>query len=231
MFKKFKNWCFEDKKVFAEGLSFDKLYIIYLFGCVFGVYFEQIRNLIIHYMNDGTIFWEYRRGVIYGPFNPLYGVGAVLLTYFLLRKPLSNFKTFLYASLIGGGLEYIISFLQETFIGTTSWNYSNYFLNINGRTNIPYMLFWGLLGIILIKVIYPFISKYVEKIPYNIGILFINCMHVFMFFNCFISWGALIRQGLRVKGKPAYTFFGNFFDKYYPDAFLRERFSNMKFVR
>ncbi len=228
MKNRIKKWALKDKRVFAEGLSSTKLYIIYIFGSIFGVYFEQIRNLIKHLINNGEWFWEYRRGLIYGPFNPLYGFGAMLLVYLLLRKPLSNLKTFLYGSLIGGVVEYLVSFLQETFTGTTSWNYSGFIGNINGRTNIPYMLVWGLLAFILVKVIYPFISKWVEKIPYNVGRLCTNCMHVFMAFNCFLSFGAIIRWGLRRNGYKAVTFLGDFFDKFYPDSFLIKHYPNMK---
>ena len=83
--------------------------------------------------------------MIYGPISPVYGAGAVLFTVLLLSKPKSNFKTFLEGALIGGIFEYGISFLQETFLHTISWDYSDAFLNINGRTTIPYMIVWGLL--------------------------------------------------------------------------------------
>ena len=227
--KKIKEWAYKDKRVFAEGLSSTKLYLIYIIGSIFGVYFEQIRNLIKHLVNNGEWFWEYRRGLIYGPFNPLYGFGAMVLVWLLLRKPLSNLKTFIYGSLIGGVVEYLVSFLQETFTGTTSWDYTGFIGNINGRTNIPYMLVWGLLAFILVKVIYPFVSKWVEKIPYNVGRLGTNIIHVFMFFDCFLSFGALIRWGLRRKGVEAVTFLGRFFDKFYPDAFLIKHYPNMTY--
>jgi hypothetical protein len=42
--KKIKEWAYRDKRVFAEGLSGTKLYLIYIIGSIFGVYFEQIRN-------------------------------------------------------------------------------------------------------------------------------------------------------------------------------------------
>ncbi len=227
--KKIKEWAYKDKRVFAEGLCATKLYIIYIIGSIFGVYFEQIRNLIKSLINNGTWFWEYRRGLIYGPFNPLYGFGAMVLVWLLLRKPLSNLKTFIYGSLIGGVVEYVVSFLQETFTGTTSWDYTGFIGNINGRTNIPYMLVWGGLAFILVKVIYPFVSKWVEKIPYNVGRLGTNIIHVFMFFDCFLSFGALIRWGLRRKGVEAVTFLGKFFDKFYPDAFLIKHYPNMTY--
>lgn len=229
MKERLKKWAYKDKRVFAEGLSSTKLYIIYIIGSIFGVYFEQIRNLIKHLINNGEFFWEYRRGLIYGPFNPLYGFGAMILVYLLLRKPLSNLKTFLYGSLIGGVVEYLVSFLQETFTGTTSWDYTGFIGNINGRTNIPYMLVWGALAFVLVKVIYPFISKWIEKIPYNVGRLCTNCMHVFMVFNCFLSFGAIIRWGLRRNGYKTFTFLGDFFDKFYPDSFLIKHYPNMEF--
>ena len=203
--KKIKEWAYRDKRIFAEGLSGTKLYIIYIIGSIFGVYFEQIRNLIKSLINNGTWFWEYRRGLIYGPFNPLYGFGAMILVWLLLRKPLSNLKTFIYGSLIGGIVEYLVSFLQETFTGTTSWDYTGFIGNINGRTNIPYMLVWGLLAFILVKVIYPFVSK------------------------LFLSFGAIIRWNFRHQGMKPFSFLGKFFDKVYPDNFLIKHYPNMKF--
>ena len=229
MKNRLKKWVYKDKRVFAEGLSSTKLYIIYIIGSIFGVYFEQIRNFTKHLINNGEIFWEYRRGLIYGPFNPLYGFGAMILVYILLKKPLSNWKTFLYGSLIGGIVEYLVSFLQETFTGTTSWDYTGFIGNINGRTNIPYMLVWGLLAFILVKKVYPVISTLIEMIPYNVGRLLTNCLHVFMFFNCFLSFGALIRMNLRRNGYKTFTFLGDFFDKFYPDSFLIKHYPNMKF--
>ena len=100
------------KEIFAKGCCFKKLFFLFVVGCLIGNYYEQILNLVTHYYNDGTIFWEYRRGVIYGPFSPIYGVGIVLFVFLLTRKPLNNWLTFLYGSLIGGIFEYLVSFFQ-----------------------------------------------------------------------------------------------------------------------
>lgn len=45
------------------------------------------------------------------------------------------------------------------------WDYFNIPLNINGRTTLPFMVFWGLGGMVLMKLVYPFVSKWIEKIP------------------------------------------------------------------
>ena len=118
------------KSVFAEGYSLKKLFLIFVIGSVIGVLYEQLLNLVKIYLTTGDIVWELRRGVIYGPFNPLYGLGAVLVIYLLARPNYSNIKTFIYGGLLGGIIEYSISLLQEIFTHTTSWdwkdNYSFY---------------------------------------------------------------------------------------------------------
>ena len=70
----------EDKKIFADGICWQKLFIIFIIGCLFGNYYEMILNLVRHYLRDGSIFWEVRRGFIYFPLSPVYGAGAVLMT-------------------------------------------------------------------------------------------------------------------------------------------------------
>ena len=157
-----------EKRIFASGLGFDKLFIIFVIGCLFGNFYEMILNLVRHYLKDGSIFWEVRRGVIYGPFSPVYGMGAVLMTKLLAGKNDKWYITLIKGALLGGSFEYLTSFLQETFTGTTSWNYRKKILDINGRTTIPIMLLWGLLCVVFVHFIYPWLSKKIESIPYNI---------------------------------------------------------------
>lgn len=217
----------KEKKVFAKGLSFYKLFILFVIGCVVGTYYEQILTLVKHYIKDGSIVWEYRRGVIYGPFSPIYGAGTVLMVYLLARKPREWYQTFLYGAVLGGAFEYTISFLQQTFIGTVSWDYSHQFLNINGRTTVPIMFFWGICSILLVYFIYPWISKLIEKIPYDTGIMVSRVLLVFLILDMLVSWSALIRQTLRRNDIKPFTVVGEFFDTYYPDEYLKKYFPNM----
>lgn len=226
----FKKWCLSDKRIFAEGLSLTKLYWVFIFGSFFGTIYEEVLYTIEHLIYDGSILFTLRQGLIYGPINPLYGWGAIIMVYVLVKYAKNNvFLGYLYGALIGGILEYGASFLQEAFTGQISWDYSGYPLNIDGRTTVLYVLFWGLLAVLLAYVIYPFLSKYIEKIPYNIGMLITKISIVILLIDCFLSWGALIRAGLRANAMEAITPLGNFFDKFYPDNFLQARFPNMRF--
>lgn len=167
------------------------------------------------------------RGVIYGPFNVIYGLGAVVMIWLLARKKYNNWQIFCYAALLGGVVEYLISFLQEFFTHTTSWDYSNLPLNINGRTTLPIMVVWGVMGLVLVKVIYPWISKWIEMIPERIGNAIYITLIVFMALNMLISWTAIIRQTLRHNNVSPFTPLGRFYDECYDDEYLERYFPNM----
>lgn len=218
------------KEVFAKGMCFYKLFWIFLFGCIFGAYYEEILNLVIHYHYHHEFVWQLRRGVIYGPISPIYGMGAVLMIGLLGRKEREDWKTILYGALLGGAFEYLISFLQETFLGTVSWDYSKEFLNINGRTTIPYALVWGLLALVLVKIFYPSISGIVESLPIKFGKILTHILILLLSLDFIISWGALFRQMFRHNGCAPVTIIGEFFDKYYPDEILKESYTNMVII-
>ncbi len=229
------NWeCFvvikEKDKTFAKGICFYKLFWIFLLGSIFGAYYEQILNLFIHYHYHHELVWQLRRGVFYGPISPIYGIGAVLFAILLLRKEKTNFQIFLEGAFIGGTFEYLLSFFQETLFHTISWDYSNDFLNINGRTTIPFMIVWGLLALLFAKVVYPFLSNVIESYPKKFSYILTHTIIFLLLLDFGISWGALFRQRLRIDGIPPITRIGTFFDKHYDDETLKKYTINMKII-
>lgn len=212
---------------FAEGICFKKLFFVFLICSVAGSFYEQFLYAGETFLRTGQAEWSLRRGVIYGPFNVIYGFGAVIAILLLARKELPSWKVFLYSALLGGVVEYLISFLQEFFTHTRSWDYSQELLDINGRTTLPFMLVWGFLGWLLVKVVYPWLSRWVESIPQRIGNYLFVILLVFMVFDMFISWTAILRQTLRHNNVPAYTPIGRFYDWHYNDEYLEIYFPNM----
>lgn len=213
---------------FAEGLCFRKLFFIFLIASVIGTIYEDVLIFVRTFLETGTGVWMTHRGVIYGPFNVIYGFGAALMCWLLLRKSYKNWQIFLYASLMGGAVEYLLSLGQELVIGTRSWDYSQLPLNIFGRTTIPIMLIWGALGLVFVKVVYPWISNLIEKIPPVMGENLFIVLLIFMIFDMAISWTALIRQNLRHHEIRPLTPIGEFYDQYYNDDFLRKYYTNME---
>ncbi len=211
-------------KKFAEGFCFKKLFIFFVIGCLFGTYYEEI----LWFINNGI--WTNRQGMIYGPFSPIYGLGVFLFIVLLGKNndKRNLLKTFIFSCLIGGFSEYLTSFIADRVFGVEFWDYSNLFLNINGRTTIPYILAWGLMGSILMKLIYPFISKYIEKIPLKIGNILYYILFVFIVLDLVITYSAFGRMALRNNGVEPFTIIGKLYDKYYNNEFMYKKFPIMR---
>ena len=103
-------------------------------------------------------------GFLKGPICPIYGFGAVLLlmaTKKLYKKP---FLKFLIATIAFTLFEYMVSFILEMLFGLRWWDYSNDFLNIQGRVSLLYSIFWGVIGLILLEKLHPYIQDKIQKI-------------------------------------------------------------------
>ena len=141
---------------FTQGLSFKKMFLLFIIFSFIGCLYEDIYFMIKNFIRHGVFNYVTKRGLLYFELSPIYGFGACLMIFILGRRAYNKINYFWWGALIGGAFEYFASLFQEVFTGIASWNYSNYFLNINGRTTIPYMLFWGLACYFLMTKIYPF---------------------------------------------------------------------------
>lgn len=213
-----------EEKVFAKGFCFAKVFIFFVIGCLLGTYYEELLWFFQHHE------WSSRDGLIYGPFSPIYGIGILIFVVLLGKKndQRSLLKTFLYAALIGGVTEYLTGWIADTIFGVQFWDYSHEFLNIQGRTTIPFMVVWGIGGTILMKVIYPFVSKWVEKIPYRIGMPIYLIFLFLLLLDIIITYSAFGRMALRNQGKKPFTIIGKLYDQYYDNEFMYKRFPVMR---
>ena len=216
----------KEKKVFAKGHGFIKIFTFFVLGCLIGVLFEEILSIFL----TGSI--KVRRGLIYGPFNPVYGLGVAVMIGFLGKNATKRkwYLTFLYAALIGGVCEYFMSLFQEIFFHTSSWDYSGYPFSIGGRTTLLFMILWGFGGLLLARFVYPWVSRWIEKIPYYLGMTLFYLFLVFFVIDAFLSVAAVLRQMDRQKGLPPRTTLGEFCDRHYPDEFLNRIYPNAKEV-
>lgn len=209
------------KEVFAEGFCFYKVFLLYVIGCMIGVYYEEILTVC------RTGEWLSRQGIIYGPFNPVYGLGFLAFTVLLCRNLKRKWwLTYIYSCFIGGAAEVITSLISEYVFKVNAWDYSDKFLNIMGRTTIPFMLFWGLGGLIFVKLVYPGLSKLIELIPKRIGNLIMPTFLIFVLLSHVISYSALFRYGTRAEGQPASNAIETVLDKYYDDDLMKQYYEN-----
>ena len=60
--------------------------------------------------------------------------------------------------------EYIVGVLLEKIFNTKYWDYSNHKFNFQGRICLTNSIYWGILGVIFVKYIHPFMEQTLEKI-------------------------------------------------------------------
>lgn len=121
-----------------------------------------IVETIFCYITTGNL--ESRKGLILGPLCPIYGVGAVIIIFLLNKYKGHNFKLFVYGTILGGLLEYAISYIIESIYGARFWDYSWLELNLNRRICLRYSIFWGILTLLVINVFKKYIDKLMNKI-------------------------------------------------------------------
>ena len=212
-----------DKEKIIQKLT--KIFWIFLIGSILGYGIEMIVGLVQngHFVS--------RQGLLFGSFIQVYGVG--LVAYYLvisnIRKK-SYIKIFFITMLLGGIVEYLFSYLQETWFGTISWDYSNLLFNIHGRTSLLHCLYWGIGGVLFVRFILPLIRNLNEWCK-NTNFRFITAFLVlFITFDIVMSGMAGSRQLERKNNIAANGYIDNFFDEYYPDEKLEQIYSNAKTV-
>ncbi len=209
---------------FAQGINIYKILLICFVGSFAGVAVELLWCLLRHG------YLESRSGLVYGPFNLLYGAGAVALTLALYRyRNRGGWISFLGGFAVGSVLEYVCSFGQEMLLGSRSWDYSSVPFNLNGRICLLYSVFWGLLGYLWVKNIYPRMARWILKIPNKTGKIITWILTVFFIFNILVTCLAVGRWSQRVDGtEPSNSFF-TYIDERFPDERMERIFANMEF--
>lgn len=209
---------------FAQGMNSYKLMLVCFIGSFAGVVMEMLWCLLTR----GYI--ESRAGLVYGPFNLLYGFGAVAFTLALYRfRNKGKWISFAGGMLIGSAFEYFCSWWQETFFGSRSWDYSNMPFNLNGRICLLYGMFWGILGVVWIKVLYPWMAKFILKIPNRVGKTIAVSAIIFLALNGAVTMAATFRWSQRLDNIEPSNSFWEMMDSRFTNERMERIFANMKF--
>lgn len=171
---------------------------------------------------------ESRKGLIYGYFIPIYGIATVFISLFVNIFNINNYWLFFFlAFLICGVVEYLSSIFQEGCFETKSWDYSEMFLNINGRVNILYLSIWSIMGIFWCKyskIMLNFLFGLLIKIDLLYEITIISL--IFMLYDLFISFVSVYRWKLRRRGIKARNRYELWLDKKFNDEKLKKIYVN-----
>ena len=143
-------------------------------------------EVLIFLVKEGTFR---NRGFLYGPWLPVYGIGAVLFSVILSPHELlpdSSGKhkknhpvtVFFLSTLLGSGLELVIGWFLVLFWNLRYWDYSGYFLNFRGYICLVSALGFGIAGVLWVCIF----SKILQKWWYHISLDFRKKWNMFWVF-------------------------------------------------
>lgn len=145
----------ERKRNQIESLNYMRQYSIWSLILIFlGLsFFGWLWEVTFHLLLSGEFV---NQGFLNGPWIPIYGSASVLILTLLYRLRKNPGMEFLASIFLCGLLEYMASLVLETISGGIKWwDYSEYFLNLNGRVCAEGLLVFGAGGIIVVYVLAP----------------------------------------------------------------------------
>lgn len=139
------------------------------------------------------------RGFMIGPYCPIYGKCALLMI-FLLHPFKKIYTIFIMSVIICSIAEYVTSYVMEKLFKARWWDYSKYKLNINGRICLRNSLLFGILGVILLKYINPYVFNFISNMSSTtINVLFYTLLIVYMC-DFFVSFKVIMKvKNMSVK--------------------------------
>lgn len=203
-------------------LTYANLLWIFLITSVIGLIGETLASWPI----DGEL--RRRFGLLWGPFSPIYGLGAVLITVALNRlKGARLIVLFIAAGAVGSSLEFFGGWFWKNFFGVLAWSYEGQPFNLYGYTSLGMAACWGLIGVVWMKYALPLVMKIINALSFLMtkpvtgiitALLAFDVAMTFLTINCWFD---------RLDGVPVETPVQQFCAEHYDNAFMQTRFGVM----
>lgn len=169
-----------------QKINFDRLcylFLIFLTGCLVGWIYEEI----FYWITEGALR---NRGILYGPWLPIYGIGALGI---YAMKPIKNHPIILFVLCAGitGIVEYAIGWAGIHYFNLRLWDYRGLFGNIGGIICFRSIVSFAVLGLVFHYLIEPAAERMVNK--FNKNIIYGFCFSLTIIFSADCALSALFR--------------------------------------
>ena len=213
----------------AIEINFFNLFWIFVVCSIIGLIIEVAYHFVV--VVPGEI--QDRAGLLFGPFSPIYGFGAVLMTVLLNRLHKQPFPViFVSSGIIGGLFEVFVSYFMQYAFGAVAWDYSSYPLSLfGGRTCVSFMCMWGVLGTFWLRVAMPAMVKLINKIPWNWRYTLTLAATIFMLVDGLMTLQSLdcwyMRLAYDGTGSIIETPISEFYEEHFDNDYMETRFESM----
>lgn len=206
-------------------LGWYQVVIIFFLGSMAGLLIEEVWMLATAGLTESRV------GLVWGPFSPLYGMGAVLLTvmsFCLRRRGARSWQVFVVSAVVGGALEQLTGWSMSVFFDAESWTYLHLPDHITQWVAWRFLLMWGVLGLVWCRVVTP-------RLLYQIGMptsrrqaVFVTLVALYLVADVVMTLVCFDRKAERDAGIPPANAFEEWVDTNYSDEFIAGRFQNLK---
>ena len=158
-------------------------FLIYSFG-------GWVVEVIFHAVALGKVI---NRGFLNGPVCPVYGFG-VLSVFALLNtiqgsgRQMSDGMIFVFGIVLATAVELVAGWLLDVCFHARWWDYSNKKFNINGRICLTNLLFFGLMGLVMVYLVNPFLIDILNKIDPILLKCVVSILLVLFILDLFVSF-------------------------------------------
>lgn len=162
----------------------EEYFLFFIIYSVIGWIYEVFLETVVY-------GWGFtNRGILWGPYCPVYGVGAVIFILTLNRLIAEKNKKqrlmlipiiFMLCMIIATGIELVSTYILEYFIGSWPWQtYADYAVNFQARIALSPSIRFGIGGVIIIYIIQPLIERVVLGFR-NINYIAAAILMIFIF--------------------------------------------------
>ena len=187
----------EEKKVQNRNIKYTILeYIMFFFAFSFIGWIWEVGLCLVQ---SGELV---NRGTLFGPWLPIYGTGGILGLIFFKRFYHKPVLIFFLCMFICSAVEYFTSWYLEVTKGIRWWDYSSFFINLNGRICLEGSLIFGVAGCIVIYFAAPLLKKALSKIKKPV--LIIICAILSSLFVCdeiYSHFNPNVGEGITIDNK------------------------------
>lgn len=184
------------KHTYIRKYSLISIVLIFFTFSVIGWLWEILLQLIV----EGKFA---NRGMLFGPWLPIYGFGGVLALYIpkrIIKNPVNSFIVIAVSSSV---IEYVTSWFFEYTRGTRWWDYSGYILNINGRICLLSAVFFGFGGCLCVYFLGPMLDDWIKKLSHKTVLFF--CVTLILLFSVDLVYSKFepnVGRGITDYSKP-----------------------------
>lgn len=173
------------------------------------------------------------RGFLHGPLCPIYGAAVLSVVLTLSNFHYNLFIMLIIATLMTSFIEYFTGFILEKLFKTKYWDYTEDPLNLHGRICLSFSIMWGIVSLLIVRIVHPIVMSAVSIVPEGIRIEFSILIFILLLIDFISTLNSLINfkefiYGIQLDGNSFNTIrirtgnIQNFFQE------LREKINNIK---